>query len=117
LFALPGNPVSAFVSFEVFVRRALLRMRGLDAVDRPEVVGVVMEGWRSPPGRSQYMPVRFDAVGSEPGVPLRVRPAVAGGSGSHLVAGLARAQGFAVVDAETDLVQAGDRLRVLRVDR
>jgi molybdopterin molybdotransferase len=120
VFALPGNPVSALVSFEVFARPALLRLRGLELLDRPEMLGVVMEGWRTPPGRAQYMPVRFDAPDDGPAgaiAPLRVRPAVAGGSGSHLVAGLARAQGFAVIGAEVEEVKAGDRVRVMRVDR
>ena len=57
VFCLPGNPVSVFVSFEVHVRPALLRMRGLTAVDRPTVRATVEDGWRTPSARVQYMPV------------------------------------------------------------
>lgn len=119
VLALPGNPVSAFVSFEVFVRPALLRLRGLTDLDRPEVLGVVADGWTTPPGRAQYMPVVLDVPtlpSDAEGLP-QVRRAVAGGSGSHLVAGLALAHGLAVVDADVERVEPGDRVRVMRVDR
>ena len=46
---------------------------------------------------------------------VRVRPATAGGSGSHLVASLARADALAVVDAEVDAVREGDVVRVMMV--
>ena len=112
LFALPGNPVSAWVSFEVFVRPALLTLRGLRSVHRAEMHAVAHDGWRSPAGREQYMPA---VLADGPDGP-EVRRAVAGGSGSHLVAGLARAQVLAVVDADVEDVRAGDRVRVMRVD-
>ncbi|WNB87242.1 hypothetical protein [Cellulomonas sp. ATA003] len=48
---------------------------------------------------------------------LRARRAVRGGSGSHLVAGLARAHALAVVPADVEQVEPGDRVRVMRVDR
>jgi len=115
LFALPGNPVSVFVSFEVFVRPALLRMRGLVDVDRPAVTAVVVDGWRKPAGRTQYMPVRFE--GTDTSTAPEVRRAGPGGSDSHLVASLALVQGLAVVDRDVEKVSPGDRLQVTRVDR
>jgi molybdopterin molybdotransferase len=115
VFALPGNPVSVFVSFDVFVRPALLRMRGLVDLDRAEASAVVADGWRNPTGRTQYMPIRFEDKDST--MEDRIRQAGPGGSESHLVAGLARAQGLAVVDAGTVEVRPGDLLRVTRVDR
>lgn len=110
LFALPGNPVSVYTSFEVFVRPALLRLRGVEPADvhRPDVLATAEEGWRSPQGRTQLMPVRFVA-------PDRVRRATDGGSGSHLATRLALVEGLAVVPADVDEVAAGDVLRVLRV--
>ena len=115
VFALPGNPVSVFVSFEVFVRPALLRMRGMVDLDRPEVNAVVVDGWRNLTGRTQYMPVRFEDKGTK--TERRVRRAGPGGSESHLVAALARVQGLAVVPQETVEVRPGDRLRVMEVDQ
>lgn len=107
-FGLPGNPVSVAVSFEVFVRPALQALQGLEPVGAPRTEAVTASGWRTPTGRRQYMPVAFEPDG-------RIRPATAGGSGSHLAGGLAQAEGFAIVPAEVDEVRAGERLPVMLV--
>lgn len=112
VFCLPGNPVSVFVSFEVHVRPALLAMRGLADVDRPTVQATVEDAWRTPSGRAQYMPV---AMRQEGGI-WWARRAVAGGSGSHLAAGLAAADGLAVVPLDTPEVGPGDQLTVMRCE-
>ncbi|WP_182111810.1 gephyrin-like molybdotransferase Glp [Actinotalea sp. JY-7876] len=119
IVALPGNPVSASVSFEVFVRPAVRRLRGL-AADVVEEEAVALEGWTSPAGREQYMPVTYvgTAAPGDGGASLpAVRPAVRGGSGSHLVAGLARAEALAVVAADVERVEPGDRVRLMRAER
>ena len=112
LFALPGNPVSAAVSFEVFVRPALRRMRGDSGIHRPVLRLPAAEGWEAPAGRRQYLPAVVDR--SDP-ARWTVRPAGPGGSGSHLIATLARADGFAVVPAERDRVAPGDAVDVMLV--
>lgn len=112
VFCLPGNPVSAFVSFEVFVRPALLRLRGLAGIDRPETTALATERWAVRPGRTQYMPVVLEIVDGG----LTARPAAAGGSGSHLLVGLAAADGLAVVESDHGAVSPGDLLRVMRTD-
>lgn len=118
VFGLPGNPVSAAVSFEMFVRPALLRLQGAAEVTRPRREAVVLAGWRTPPGRAQLMPVAFEQGPPEAGVGVRgVRPATHGGSGSHLVGGLALAEGFAVVAAEIEEVHEGDTVGVIEVTR
>jgi molybdopterin molybdotransferase len=110
VLCLPGNPVSAFVSFEVFVRPVVERLDGRPGPLPAPVRATVDDEWRTPPGRVQYMPVIL--TGREPD--LRVRRAVPGGSGSHLVAGLARADGLALVPADVERVRAGDQLDILR---
>ncbi|HWS56993.1 MAG TPA: gephyrin-like molybdotransferase Glp [Actinotalea sp.] len=110
ILCLPGNPVSAYVSFEVFVRPVLDRLAGLDPAARPVLRATVDDVWTPPSGRTQYMPVVISGPPTDP----RVRRAVAGGSGSHLVAGLARADGLAIVPAGTRAVRAGDHIDVLR---
>lgn len=109
VFGLPGNPVSVAVSFEAFVRPALLRLLGRTDVRRPTLRAVVEHGWHSPAGRRQYMPIAL----ASPEGDLAVRPASAGGAGSHLVAGLAAADGFAIVPEEVDDVAAGDLVEVV----
>lgn len=109
VFGLPGNPVSVAVSFEVFVRPALLRMQGRSVIARPLVSLAASEGWRTPPQRRQYLPAVVDLAAGA------VRPATGGGSGSHLAGGLARAEAFAIVPADTERVAAGDVLDVMLV--
>ncbi|KQY60587.1 hypothetical protein ASD11_01915 [Aeromicrobium sp. Root495] len=113
LVGLPGNPVGAAVSWEVFVRPALLTMQGRSDAHRRVVRLPVTDGWPSSEGRTQYVAVELDT--SDPGQ-WRVRPVSVGCSGSHLVASLARADGYAVLPEETTQVEAGDLVDVLLVD-
>lgn len=110
LFGLPGNPVSSAVSFEVFVRPALLRMQGRRDIHRAVLRLPAASGWRTPPARRQYLPAAIDR--SDPGR-WTVRPATAGGSGSHLAGGLARAEAYAIVAADIDAVAEGDLVDVM----
>jgi len=114
VFGLPGNPVSVAVSFEVFVRPALLRMQGRRPVHRPTLQVIAATGWRTPPERMQFMPIVFGDPTAPGGAPT-VRPASGGGSGSHLVGGLAAAEGFAIVPAEWSEVRPGDELVAMMV--
>ena len=112
VFGLPGNPVAAAVSFEVFVRPALLALQGRADVQRRRIPATVASGWSSPAGRLQVMPVSFDTPSRADEPPL-VRPATDGGAGSHLSGGLATADGFALVPEHVERVAAGDIVDVL----
>lgn len=109
VFGLPGNPVSVAVSFEVFVRPALLTLQGRARIHRRIARLAAETGWRTPPNRRQYLPAVVDLIAGT------VRPATAGGSGSHLAGGLARAEAFAIVPAEVAHVNPGDLLDVMLV--
>lgn len=110
VFGLPGNPVSAWVSFQMFVRPALRKMQGAARLIPEPVPARAAEDWTTPEGRMQVIPVRI-ADGSV----RRVLPAAAGGSGSHLAASLATADGYALVDLETEVVRAGDMVSTVRL--
>jgi len=112
LFGLPGNPVSAAVSFEAFVRPALLALQGRTSLDRPLIRLAAKVGWRTPPGRRQYLPAVIDR--SDPGR-WTVAPATAGGSGSHLAGGLARAEAYAVIAADVEAVAPDDLVDVMLI--
>lgn len=101
---LPGNPVAVAVCVELFLAPAIRHLRGVPEPDWLHLRAA--SGWGCPPGREQFMPVVID--GSE------VRPATSGGSGSHLVARLAAADGLARVPARVEAVAAGDTLAVRR---
>ncbi|MGZ0712970.1 molybdopterin molybdotransferase MoeA (plasmid) [Coraliomargarita sp. W4R53] len=108
LFGLPGNPVSAAVSFEVFVRPALMVMQGRDSTARPVIALTAAQAWRTPPGRAQFLPILIDR--SDPS-DWKAVPATSGGS--HLAGGLGRAEAYAFVGADVAAVAAGDVVNVM----
>ncbi len=101
-FGLPGNPVSVFVSFEQFVRPALLAMQGATALLRPRVRGVAGEDLESDPEKEEFIRVRFVDEGTSPTV------AQTGGSGSHVLSGAAKAEAFAVLGVGVSHVSHGE---------
>jgi molybdopterin molybdotransferase len=112
VFCLPGNPVSALVSFEVFVTPVLRTMWGESAPYRPTVIATSAGGWSSPAGRRQYTRAVLEADDQGRRV---VRPL--GAQGSHLLTDLAEANCLAVVPEDVTQVRPGDPLRCLVLDR
>lgn len=104
--ALPGNPVSTFVSFEAFVRPALRILQARRDVLRPSVNGILDEAVSSPPGKREYVRVRLRR---EDGT---WHARLAGGQGSHMIAALARADALAVIDEDATEVAAGATVRL-----
>jgi molybdopterin molybdotransferase len=112
VFTLPGNPVSAAVSFELFVRPVLRKLAGERSLHRPTVTAVAGTAWPSPAGKRQY--VRAVLASAEDGRQI-VTPV--GGQGSHLVADLARATCLAVVSEDVTEVAVGHPLTCLLLER
>ncbi|MEV7284287.1 gephyrin-like molybdotransferase Glp [Streptomyces sp. NPDC093252] len=106
LLALPGNPVSSYVSFELFVRPAIRTLMGLPDVHRPRTRARVTapEALTSPKGRRQFLRATHGADGT-------VTPV--GGSGSHLIAALAHADALIVVPEDTERVEPGAEVDVV----
>lgn len=123
VIALPGNPVSAAVSFELFVRPVLLGMQGAARTERPRVQAVAGADWRGKVGRLQVLPVRLEEVGgqaadTETGATtgeLRCVPAVNPRGVSHAVGGHGSADGYALVAEERGDVRAGETVPVILV--
>jgi molybdopterin molybdotransferase len=111
IITLPGNPVSAYVSFEVFVRPVLRRMLGVEPLTRPIVRAVCREEMASPEGRRQYVRAHL-AVDEGRYV---VDPV--GGSGSHLIGDLAEANAFIVVPEVVTTVASGAAVEVMVLER
>ena len=105
--ALPGNPMSAAISYDVFVRALLDHMAG--RVGRVWLPAVAATGWHSPAGRRQFLPVVMSV--SDAGV-ATVQPAHPRGSASHMVSALALADALAMVPEDVTEVAPGDRLLV-----
>lgn len=112
LFGLPGNPVSSAVSFETFVRPALLALQGRVGGARARIRVPANTEWHTPPGRRQYVPAVLDRSDSGR---WSVAPATAGGSGSHLAGGLGLAEAYVIVPAEIETVSAGDLVDVMLI--
>ncbi|WP_416960589.1 gephyrin-like molybdotransferase Glp [Streptomyces sp. Agncl-13] len=105
LLALPGNPVSSYVSFELFVRPAIRALMGLDDVHRPTTRATLTtdKALTSPKGRRQFLRGTY-ADGD-------VTPV--GGAGSHLVAALALADALIVVPEDVESVEPGTEVQVV----
>lgn len=108
---LPGNPVSAYVSFEIFVRPLIRRMMGFRDVHRPVVSAVCTAPFDSPAGKTQFARVQLRV---EDG---RYVAHPEGAQGSHILGGLARADALAVVPPEVTRIEAGDLITVIDLGR
>ncbi len=120
LFGLPGNPVSAFVTFELFVRPVLRRLAGHARLHRPADRAVLEEPVSKSVGRRGYQ--RVTAVRDPDGLPARdahgrVRVRLAGGQGSHVLSALAAADALAVIPEPVDRAEAGTEVELRWLDR
>ncbi len=106
-FGLPGNPVSVFVSFEVLIRPALMKMMGRRNLYRPEVSARLEERVSGPRGKTQFARVRVRRTDEG----WRATPT--GGRGSNLIATVARANGLALIPPGVETAEAGTEVRVM----
>jgi molybdopterin molybdotransferase len=111
IFALPGNPVSAYVSFQLFVLPALRRMMGITPDQRPQTIAQLSHPIRSMPGKQQMVRARHEYDGRG----ARVTPV--GGHGSHLLGDLAASNALVVVPEDVESLDAGAMVDVLLLDR
>ncbi len=104
---LPGNPVSSALSFELFLRPALLAAMGHTVTERPRVQARSTAALRSPAGRSQY---RRGWQEGDVVTPV-------GGPGSHLLASLAISNCLIELPEDVTDVAEGDLVTVLRIEQ
>jgi molybdopterin molybdotransferase len=103
LFTLPGNPVSAYVSFQLFVRPAIAALQGADDRSLTAAQAVLTGPARSPAGRRSYLRGVLDGG--------RVTPL--SGQQSHQIASLGRANALIIVPERETQLPAGDTVDVL----
>jgi molybdopterin molybdotransferase len=104
IVTLPGNPVSALVSFEVFIRPALRRAMGLPDPERPHRPAVLAESLTSPRGKRQFRRAILDR---EAGSVTSYGPPA-----SHHLRWLASANGLLDIPEDVVEVSAGTELQV-----
>ncbi len=115
LFGLPGNPVSSFVTFELFVRPVLRRLAGHpDPFARPTVSARLTGPVAKSPERRAFLRVIVETDADRPDARLAT---LAGGQGSHILSALARADGLAIIPEGIEGLPAGSMVDVLLLER
>lgn len=122
LFGLPGNPVSTFVAFELFVRPAIFALSGRRDVRRPVDRGVLLDEARTSEGRRAFL--RVTAERDDAGAVLRDAKGRAqvrlsrgpAGQGSHVLSALVVADALAVVPEDVSVHRAGDPVELWWLD-
>jgi molybdopterin molybdotransferase len=103
IFTLPGNPVSAYVSFQLFVRPAIAAMQGADDLSLSSVQATLTDSVRSPSGRRSYLRGVLDGA----------KVTALSGQQSHQIASLGRANALIIVPEWETQLPAGDTVDVL----
>ena len=108
---LPGNPVSSMVCFELFARPAILKMGGHRHLFRPSIQAVLDEDVAKKPGRTHFVRVLLERRQAE------IYARLTGDQGSGILTSVSSANGLAVVPREVSLIRAGEKIRVLLLDK
>jgi molybdopterin molybdotransferase len=106
VFGLPGNPVSAMVTFHLFARPALRAMTGLDP-SAARTPAVLATSYRKRPGKAQYLRCRLELT--EEGWRAHLTREA---QGSHVLTSMLGADALAVIPAEREQVAAGEQVTV-----
>lgn len=106
VFGLPGNPVSAMVTFELFVRPALLAMQGRRRLGRPRVQAIVADRIANHGSRRGYLRVSLEEREG------RWRARLTGDQGSGILRSMVAADGLAVLPGDT-ILNAGGEVEVI----
>jgi molybdopterin molybdotransferase len=104
LFGLPGNPISAFVTFLLLARPALLRWQGATNDSLPTSLGILTEPFSNPDNRRHFVRVRINREG---------RVHSAGVQASHILSSLTSANGLIDIPPKTTLA-AETTVKILR---
>lgn len=106
VFGLPGNPVSSMVTFEQFVRPAILKASGQTKILRPLITATLQEDIHKRPGRRQFL----RAILSLENGTYQVRST--GAQGSAVLMSLVKANALMILPEEGDCIKAGESIKV-----
>ena len=110
VFGLPGNPVSAMVTFDQFVRPLLLRMGGRRRIFRPVIKASLVEDLEKKAGRLHFVRVALTREGD------RVLASSTGNQSSGVLRSMTLAQGLLIFPAETTEIRSGSEVDVQLLD-
>ena len=110
VFGLPGNPASAFVTFELFVRPFLLALAGHVRLHRPTISALAAEDLTVANNLTGFLRVRLSGSGAE------LEASLTGPQGSGLVGSLGAADGLAIVPEGVKAIPRGASVAVMLLD-
>ena len=110
LLGLPGNPVAAAISTELFARPALLKMQGFTDWSRPVVVARLAQPIRRKDGRRHYLRVRLHETDAG------FEATLTGDQGSGILTSMVQADGLAVIPEQANHLPAGAEVEVILLD-
>ena len=110
LLGLPGNPVSAMVSFELFARPAILKMLGKTELAKPTVEAILEDGIERKDNRRHFLRVSVERREG------RYYARLTGEQGSGILTSMVKAQGLAIIPEDWECVEPGQRVRVVMLD-
>lgn len=106
VFSLPGNPVSALVTFEELVRPALLKMMGHGRTAQPLITAILQEDLKKKPGRTYFARVKLSFVNG------KVLAWSSGDQDTGFLKTMLRAEALAVLPSERSSFKVGDEIQV-----
>jgi len=110
LLGLPGNPVAAMISFELFARPAILKMLGRKEWAKPTIEAVMEDAIARKDNRRHFLRVRVWKEGGH------YYARLTGPQGSGILNSMVQANGLAVITEERGELAAGERVQVLMLD-
>ena len=110
VLGLPGNPVSVMVSFEMFVRPAILKMLGMTDWERRTVEATLMYAVRRKDDRRHYLRVRVEQHDGQ------YRAFLTGGQGSGILSSMVKANALAIIPEDWTHAPVGAQVRVIMLD-
>ncbi|AJQ97846.1 gephyrin-like molybdotransferase Glp [Gynuella sunshinyii] len=106
-FGLPGNPVSALVTFHQLAVPALKKMQGHEQIHYPTQTAIAASDFKTSPGRTDFQ--RGILFHDDQG---RLAVRSTGAQGSHMLTSLTRANGYVILAPQTEPVRTGDLVKV-----
>ncbi len=106
VFGLPGNPVSSMVTFEEFVRPAILKASGRDKIFRPMLTAILSEDIEKRPGRRQFLRAVVSVENGE------YKVCSTGDQGSAILMSLVKANALMILPEAGEIIKAGEKVTV-----
>ena len=106
VFGLPGNPVSAMVTFGLFVRPAIRALLGAADPPRPRATAILDERYPKEPGRAHLIRCRLELRDDG----WHARPTK--DQGSHVLTSMLGADAFAIAPTASGTIEAGERVEI-----